>query len=285
MAIYKRGYRAYSGPLTSQRWRFLVLTRYAWRSLFKSRLLTAFFVLCFFYPLGSLLAIYLNGNRSLLSLVHLSSALLDVNNQFFLVFVSVQGALAFILSAFVGPGLVAPDLANGALPLYLGRPFSRAEYVLGKMTVLFGLLSYITWMPGLLLFAAQSGVAGNGWAWDNLWLARGIILGSLLWILILSLLALALSAWVKWRIAAGALMLAILFLGAGFGQAINVILRTTQGTLTDISDLMNVVWHALFRMESRVDFPPSEAWIMLLLICVACLALLSAKLRAHEVVR
>jgi ABC-2 type transport system permease protein len=286
MAIYKRGYRAYSGPLTPERWRFFVLTRYAWRTMFQSRLLTAFFVLSFFYPLGALLAIYLNANETILSLLHQGSAPLTIGNKFFSVFVSVQGSFAFFIAAFIGPGLVAPDLANGALPLYLGRPFSRADYVLGKMMVLFGLLSFITWLPGLLLFAAQAGVAGHGWIWDNLWLARAIFLGSLIWILILSLLALALSAWVKWKVAAAALMLAIFFLGAGFGQAINLILRTKQGTLTDIGNLMNVVWHDLFRLEGRVvDFPPGEAWIMLVLICCGCLALLNRKLRPHEVVR
>src|SRR5450432_3321641 len=231
MAIYKRSYRAYSGNLTAERWRFLVLTRYSWRGIFQSRLLTAFFVLCFFYPVGALAALYLNSSASTLASLHLSSTLFDVSGKFFLAFLSVQGSLAFLLTAFVGPGLVSPDLANGALPLYFCRPFSRTEYVLGKMMVLFGLLSFITWIPGLLLFGAESSIAGAGWMWDNLWIARALFLGSLIWILILSLLALALSAWVKWKIAAAAIMLAIFFLGAGFGQAVNSILRTQQGAL------------------------------------------------------
>jgi ABC-2 type transport system permease protein len=286
MAIYKRGYRTYSGPLTAERWRFFVLTRYAWRTLFHSRLLTAFFVLSLFYPLGALLAIYLNGNATVLAALRMGTAPFDIGNKFFSVFLVVQGAFAFFTSAFIGPGLVAPDLANGALPLYLGRPFSRAGYVIGKMLVLFGLLSFITWIPGLVLFFAQGGAAGHGWIWDNLWLARAIFLGSLIWILILSLLALALSAWVKWKIAAAALMLGIFFMGAGFGQAVNLILRTKQGTLTDIGSLMGVVWRDLFRTGDRlVDFPPGEAWVMLILICCACLVLLNKKLRPHEVVR
>jgi hypothetical protein len=44
--------------------------------------------------------------------------------------------MALFLAAFVGPGQVSPDLANNALSLYLARPFSRVEYVLGKMSVL-----------------------------------------------------------------------------------------------------------------------------------------------------
>ena len=61
---------------------------------------------------------------------------------------TIQGALAFLLTAWVAPVLVSPDLVNGALPLYLSRPFTRAEYVLGKATVLLTLLSAITWVPG-----------------------------------------------------------------------------------------------------------------------------------------
>ena len=125
--------------------------------------------------------------------------------------------LAFILTAFVGSwaNFLAIS-ANGALPLYFCRPLSRAEYVLGKASVLGILLSQITWIPGLVLFVVQSTLAGPAWMWDNLWIAGSLIVSSLIWIAVLSLLAMALSAWVKWRIVAGALLLAMLFFGAGF---------------------------------------------------------------------
>jgi hypothetical protein len=38
MAVYKRGYRRYTGPLTGAWARFLVLPRYAWRRLYQQRL-------------------------------------------------------------------------------------------------------------------------------------------------------------------------------------------------------------------------------------------------------
>ena len=63
--------------------------------------------------------------------------------------------LALFLAAFIGPGQISPDLANNALSLYLARPFSRVEYVLGKMSVLLILMSVMTWVPGLLLFGLQ----------------------------------------------------------------------------------------------------------------------------------
>ena len=64
----------------------------------------------------------------------------------------------------MGPGLISPDLSHNALPLYLARPFSRTEYVLGKMSVLMGLMSLMTWIPGVLLFVLQGYLEGWQWA-------------------------------------------------------------------------------------------------------------------------
>src|SRR6202041_3626490 len=94
--------------------------------------------------------------------------LIAIDAHFFLNLLGWQSMMAFFLAAFVGPGQISPDLANNALPLYLARPFSRAEYVLGKMAVLLILLSIMTWIPGLLLYGLQGYLAGGGWIGHNL---------------------------------------------------------------------------------------------------------------------
>jgi ABC-2 type transport system permease protein len=286
MAVYRRGYTSYAGPLTPAWSRSLVLFRYSRRKLFQSKFQTGLFVLCFFFPLACLLFIYAANNLSFLaSLGGVGSRIAKIDNKFFLTFVQVQGVLAFVLTAFTGPGLISPDLANGALPLYLCRPFSRAEYLIGKASVLAIVLSQITWIPGLVLFAVQGSLAGSGWTWDHLWIAGSLVLSSLIWIAILSLLSMALSAWVKWRIVAGALLLAVLFFGAGFAQAVNAVLRTQSGHFINIVYLMGTVWRSLFRIEMDGSISPADAWIALLIYCGICLALLVRKVRAYEVVK
>jgi ABC-2 type transport system permease protein len=285
MAVYRRTYTSYAGALTPTWSRSLVLFRYSRRKMFRSKVQTALFVLCFFYPLACLLMIYAANNLSFLASFGDVGSLIKIDHKFFLAFLSVQGVLAFVLTAFTGPGLISPDLANGALPLYFCRPFSRAEYVWGKASVLTILLSQVTWIPGLVLFAVQCSLAGPHWAWDHLWIAGSLVLSSLIWIAVLSLLAMALSAWVKWRVVAGALLLAVLFFGAGFGQAVNAILRTGSGRFFDISFLMGVVWTSLFRVENEASITAAEAWIALLIYCAICLALLVRKVRAYEVVK
>src|SRR5579864_9395430 len=224
MAIYRRNYKPYSGTTTPEWSRFLVLFRYSRRNLFRSKFMTAFFVVCFFYPVVCLAAIYLAHSASFLVQHGVPTGVLSIDNRFFYAFVSVQGVFAFLLTAFAGPGLISPDLANGVLPLYFCRPFSRAEYVLGKSSVLAILLSQITWIPGFILFIVQGSLAGPRWTWDHLWILGSLLISSLVWITILALLAMTFSAWVKWRIVAGALMLALMFFGAGFAQAINAVL-------------------------------------------------------------
>ena len=85
-----------------------------------------------------------------------------------------QGILSFLLVLHVGPALVSTDLRNNGLPLYLARPFSRGEYVIGKLAVLVILISAITWVPGLLLFFFQSYMMG--WVWFSQNLRMGLAL-------------------------------------------------------------------------------------------------------------
>src|SRR5579864_744645 len=285
MAIYRRNYKPYSGTTTPEWSRFLVLFRYSRRNLFRSKFMTAFFVICFFYPAVCLAVIYVAHSASFLAQFGLPGGILSIDNKFFYAFISVQGVLAFLLTAFAGPGLISPDLANGALPLYFCRPFSRAEYLLGKSSVLAILLSQITWIPGLVLFGMQASLEGANWTWTHLWIAGSLVLSSLIWIAILSLLAMALSAWVKWRIVAGALLLGVMFFGAGFGQAINAVLRTDSGKFFNLAFLMGTVCNSLFRLHSHEAISALQAWAALLVYCAICLGLLMRKVRAYEVVR
>jgi ABC-2 type transport system permease protein len=284
MAVYKRTYKAYSGPLTHPAGRFLVLQRYAFRSIFKSRFLLIGYVGCFFVPLILLLFLYLNQNATVLALVGQKTGFIKVNGTFFLNFLTVQGVLGGLMTAFVGPGLVAPDLTNGALSVYLSRPFSRAEYILGKGTVLGSLIASITLIPGLILFGVQSELMGYKWFEDNLWLGTGVAVSSLVIIAVFVLLGLAMSAFVRWRIVAGALVLGVFAAGKGFGAVINNVMRTDNGLYLDLQHLISTIAADLLR-QSREDDPISAgaAGLAVTVFCALLLLLINRKLRVCEV--
>jgi len=299
MAVYRKNYRRYEGRLTPAWSRFLVLSRFAFEDLRRSRFLTLFFFASFFWPLVSTFLIWLTHNLGSLKLLGLEPPkLLAIDARFFLFYLGFQSMLAFFLNAFAGPGLVAPDVANDALPLYLSRPFSRAEYVLGKLAVLCGLYSVMTWMPGLALFGLQSYLAGGNWASQNLRIAGALFAGSWIWILVLALESLAISAWVKWKPLAGALLFGVFFIGMAFGAAVNELLETKWGHLMNQSHLMGSVWVALFeepvkrgagavffRVARGDEIPIWCCWAALAAFCLFCLWLLGRKIRAVEVVK
>jgi ABC-2 type transport system permease protein len=300
MAVYKKTYRPYDGQLTSPLARFLVIPRYAFEEMQKSRFLTIFFLASFIYPLVCALIIYVQHNSSALNLLGLQNAnrLISINVTFFMSLLGWQSMMALFLASFTGPGQVSPDLANNALSLYLARPFSRVEYVLGKMTILVVLMSLMTWVPGLLLFGLQGYLEGWQWMKDNARLASGIFFGAWVWILLLALLALALSAWVKWKPAAGALMFGVFFVAGGFGATINAVLRTRWGHLFNISELIGSIWVQLFEGDTHttngaVFFRVIEGeelalwccWASLTVLALICLYMLARKIRGAEVVR
>jgi ABC-2 type transport system permease protein len=296
MAVYKRTYTRYSGPLTSERWRFTILPRYALQSVLASRFYAGAFILALVPHLIALLLIYFRSHIDALIGLGIDARaleILSIDGGFFLQLFVVETFISFFMVALLGPGLIAPDLANNAMPLYLSRPFSRTEYVMGKLSVLLAVTSLITWVPGLLLFGLQTALAGFSWAWDHSRILAAILLGSLLWLLTISLIALALSAWVKWRPVAAAALFGIFFVSAGFGTVSNVLLLTRWGTLLNLASAMSMVWRWLFLKEAeyRIATPPwgtLPAWtglLSLLAVCGLALLMLGWKIRPVQVVR
>jgi ABC-2 type transport system permease protein len=286
MAVYKRTYTPYHGDLTPEWSRFLILPRASWAKFGQSKLLMSLRMASLIYPLGCILYVYLANNLSVLQSLGLPAGqYLNVDRTMFLYFCWIQGAFAYVMTALVGPSLVSPDLVNNALPLYLCRPFSRTEYVLGKMSVLVGLLSIATWVPGLVVFGVQASLAGWDWTKANAWMAGSLFVGLLLWVVLLSLIALAISAWVKWRIAAGALLLGIFVAGAGFGSALNQIVRTQYGSLLNLTQVMYTIWSELFGLAPDTGLTVEEAWGVVAVVCAGCVWLLGKKIRAFEVVK
>jgi ABC-2 type transport system permease protein len=305
MAVYEQTYKRYAGPLTPEWSRFLIIARHAYRGVFSSKLFTAFFVICFLPLLVEAILIYLHHNVGAIAAMQVNvRELVPIDAFFFQTFISIQGGFAFFVALLVGPPLVARDLRNNALPLYLCRPFSRTEYVMGKMSVILILVSLITWVPQLLLFLFQGYLEGFAWFRANLWMVNAIVLGGLIWALLLALLTQTISALVKWRVVASGILLGIFFIPTVFGAFVNEVFRTRWGNIISLGALIKNVTAGLFGTFQRAtdvirirDFegsvielqmfePPLWAsWVALFLICAVCLALLSWKVKAYEVVR
>ena len=306
MAVYEQTYKPYAGKLTPEWSRFLIIPRHTLRGVFKSIVFTIFYIICFLPLLVEAILIYLHHNITALAIMNLNARqLIPIDGSFFQYFVSIQAGFAFFVALLVGPPLVSRDLRNNALPLYLCRPFSRTEYVLGKMSVLLILLSLVTWVPQSLMFLFQSYLEGFEWFRSNLWIGAAIVISGLVWILVLALLSQTLSALLKWRIVASGAMLGVAFIPSVFATIVNFIFKTRWANLLGLFEVMRNITAGLFgtfdRVSGRIQLsdvndeivqeilliePPLwSSWAMLFLFCAVCLAILHWKIKAYEVVR
>lgn len=293
MAVYKRRYAPYTGSLTPEWSRFFVLTRYAFADLFKSRFFVLFLILSLVPCLFFACYIFIANNKTVQMLLPAGPAdMFSVEARFFTLVMIVQTQAAFLLNCWVGPVLIAGDLTNGALPLFLSRPFSRADYVLGKLAVMGLVLSGVTWVPSLLLFSLQAGLAKGDWIWSHLWMVVPIVFCSAIWILMLSLLSLAVSAWVKLRIVATGVIFMTFLVPAGLGEMFNAIMGTYWGRLLNFSQMFQLILAKGFGEEFVIrgsrrlnDIPVPMAWGVLFLLSLLSLMILNARLRAREAVR
>lgn len=262
-----------------------MLPRYAWQRLYQQRLVLLLTMLAFVWPLLCAGFVYLTNHAELLQgLEEEFRQFIQVDGRFFSVFMYVQAGFALFLAALAGPSLIAPDLANNALPLYFSRPLTRWSYALARLTVLVGMLSIVTWIPGLVLFGLQVGLAGGSWFRANWTLGAGMVAGFLVWILILSLVAMASSAYVKWRVVAGAVSLAFFFILSGIAAMIGAVLRVNWGRIIDPAWTVNQIWRRLLGVE-LLDGPGAAASACALVVMAVLLVLvIERKLRPVEVV-
>jgi ABC-type transport system involved in multi-copper enzyme maturation permease subunit len=289
LSIYKHEYRAYAGPLTPRWARLGVIVRYALAEAWSSRVTVVLLTLSMLPVIIYLVGIYLANYPLVRMLIMHGNSMIEIDAAFFLRVLKTQCWLALVMTAWVAPRLVSFEIADNALPILLSHPISRFGYVLGKFAALFSCLSLVTWIPCLLLFAYQGYASERPWTFANLHIAGGMLAGSFLWIALLSLLGLAISSWVKWRVVATGAIFAVMFVPAGIGGVITGILRTKWGFLLNMPVMMSQLWQQLLGapQTTRADWqlPGASILTVLLLICGICVLMLNARIKAREVVR
>jgi ABC-type transport system involved in multi-copper enzyme maturation permease subunit len=290
MSVYKHNYRAYTGEVTPLWTRVYVLARYAAAEAWSSKITVGLFTLSLLPFIVFLVGIYLANNpiaKALIFRGNVHFASIDAN--YFLTVLEVQSWFALIITSWVAPRLIAFDLADNALPILLSHPVSRFGYVFGKFIALFASLSLVTWVPSLLLFAYQGYSSAQPWAFANFHIAFGLLAGTMIWITFLSILGLALSSWVKWRVVATGIIFAAVFVPSGAGGIMNAVLRTKWGSLLNLPVMMSLMWQRLLGAPDLVwteqSIPTAAIVVMLGLECILCVAMLNARIRAREVVR
>jgi ABC-type transport system involved in multi-copper enzyme maturation permease subunit len=290
MAVYKHSYSTYTGIVTPAWMRVLVVCRYALAEAWSSKITIGLFTLSLLPCIATLFGIYLANNPMARALIgNGGGRMIAIDAAFFLKVLEVQCWLALVLASWIAPRVITFDLADDALPILLSHPISRRGFLAGKLMALLASLSAVTWVPCLLLFAYQGYTSPQPWAGANLHVAWGLLAGSVIWIAFLSILGLALSSWVKWRVVATGIIFAAVFIPAGVGAIVSAVLRTRWGFLLNIPFMISSLWQRLLGAPEFIrpdrSLPTGAIATMLVLACFVCLCMLNLRIRAREVVR
>lgn len=282
MPIYDQGYRRYEarGPLRTLR--FWPITREALRLVLSRRAFLGLLIVGWLPFVVRVIQIYF------VTRFPEAGRVLPVDGRLFGEYLNTQIGLALFLTIFGGAGLIANDLRTGAILVYLSRPLTRRDYVLGKLSVLLALNASVTLVPALLLYGIGLALAPEQYViWSLWWIAPAIVLHATLICVSISLLSLAVSSLTKSARIAG-LGFFGLFVGLEMARGVLRNIFDVRGaTLLSIQANLRGIGSALFgvtpsRMD-MVDWP--AAALVLLLVAVACLLLLRARVRAVEIVR
>src|SRR6185295_1908765 len=191
----------------------------------------------------------------------------------------------FFVSVYVGAGLIANDRRANALQIYLSKPLTRAEYVLGKMAILMTFLLMVTWLPAMVLLLVQVSFAGSlTFLMSHLYLFPAITLLSFIEATMVSAAMLALSS-----LSNNSRFVAILYAGLiFFSDALFGVLRAVTGesrlSWVSFGNNLAQLGDAMFRLPLRYSTPWPVSLLIVVALVVASGLVLEKRVRGVEVI-
>jgi ABC-2 type transport system permease protein len=279
--IYEQSYRRHEarGPL--RRVRFWPITREALRLVLARRAFLILLMMSWLPFAMRVIQVYV------ITRFPEVNRILPVDGRLFGDFLGWQALIAMFITIFAGAGLVANDLRTGAILVYLSRPLTRRDYVLGKLAVLLLLNLFITLVPALLLYLLALGLAPDQfWKWSPAWIGPAIVADSLVISAAVSVIALAISSLSRSARVAG-----IGFFGLLMGLEITrktlyAVYGRPETALVSPLGALYSLGVALFDVADRaVTLPWLYAAGILALVAAGCLLVLRSRVRAVEIVQ
>ena len=200
-------------------------------------------------------------------------------------FFDKQDLFVFVVSVYVGAGLIANDRRANALQIYLSKPLTRAEYVFGKLAILMAFLLLITWVPAIMLLIVQILFAGNfTFVRNNFYLFPAVTLFAFIEAGVVSAAMLALSSLSNSSRFVGILYAALIF----FSQALFGVLAFVTGDSSlswiAITHDLAQVGDEIFRLPLRYRTPWPMSFLMIVLLVVVSGLVLERRVRGVEIV-
>ncbi len=212
------------------------------------------------------------------------AAFLAPRAETFREFLDQQGVFVFFVTIWVGAGLIANDRRANALPLYLSKPLTAAEYIAGKMAILCVFLLFVTWLPAVGLLLVQTVFAGSAFILNNAYLLPAITLFSFVQILLASTTMLALSSLSKSSRFVGIMYAGLMFFTGSLFQALRGITGSSRFAWISPGDALEQLGDVIFRLPPRYDLPPAAALMAIVALIAGAGVVLSRRVKGVEIV-
>src|SRR5688572_5089744 len=277
MPIHDQGYRRYGGKRAPHGRAWLIIARTHLLAALKFR---SFVILL----LASWLPFVARGVQIYLSSSFQQVSMLAATAQTFRDFLDQQGLFVFLVTIALG-GAIADDRRANALQLYLSKPLTRTEYVIGRLAPVLVCLLGVTLLPAILLLLLQVAFSGStAFLSQNLFLVPAITLVSLTQALLSACTILALSSLSKSRRFVSVMYAGIIFFTAAMYQVLRGITASRTWAVISPGEMLDVIANAIFRGRGEPAVPVYVAVIVLLAIVGVAMVVLERRIRAVEVV-
>ncbi len=279
MPIHDQGYRRYLGSRAAVGRSWQVITRAGIRTVLSKRSLIALMLMAWSPFVVRAVQVYIAANFS-------QASFLAPKAETFREFLGQQGIFVFFVTIYIGAGLIANDRRANALQVYLSKPLTRAEYVAGKLAILFTFLVSVTWLPAIMLLLIQIMFAGSfAFVRENVFLLPAITLFSLLQVLVASSTMLALSSMSKSSRFVGIMYAGLIFFTTALFNAIRGITGRTSFAWISPTETLEQIGNLIFRLEPRFDLPPAVAVLTIVVLVAGSAWILERRVRGIEVVQ
>jgi ABC-2 type transport system permease protein len=277
MPIHDQGYRRYEGRRTPHGRAWWVIGRTQLRAALRSRRFIALLLFAWSPFVVRAVQIYASSNFQ-------QVALLAATARTFRDFLDQQSFFVFLVTIAMA-GSIADDRRANALQLYLSKPLTRVEYIVGRLVPMLICLLGVTLVPAVLLLALQIAFSGSTtFLQQNLFLLPAITLASILQALLSAFAMLALSSLSKSRRFVSVMYAGIIFFTAALYQALGSITGSRVWAVLSPGDMLDVVADAAFRVRAQPPVPLSVAVVVIVALIAASIWVLERRVRAVEIV-
>ena len=278
MPIHDQSYRRYRGgkAMPGQAW--TVIARAGITKMIRQRAFLGLLLFAWLPFLVRAVQIYVTANYP-------QVAMFAPTAETFRQFLEQQDFFVFVMTIYVGAGLISNDRRANALQIYLSKPLMRTEYIFGKAAILFAFILFVTLVPGLLLLLLQVLFAGSfAFLKKNLFLFPAITVASLLQAILSTFTMLALSSLSKSARYVGILYAGILFFTAAIYGAMLAITGSTRLSWMSLGANLSQVVDVIFRLKPRYATPWQVSLLVILALVAVSISVLERRVRGVEVV-